>query len=131
MIRWRGFLLGAVTFLSTHGALAVGWSRWFDPSGVHRVWFLNSGRAVACTTITLSTVSAVVAATGTRTPRDRMAEGIAFATGAIAAMAAVLFAGEAGTIFPVVLAVGAIIALAAGVGGALAGGALRAGVSGR
>lgn len=32
MIRGRGFVLGAVTFLSTHGALAVGWSRWFDPS---------------------------------------------------------------------------------------------------
>jgi hypothetical protein len=46
-------------------------------------------------------------------------------------MAVVLFTGDPGTIFPIVLAIGAIIALASGVAGALAGGAFRATLSGR
>jgi hypothetical protein len=46
-------------------------------------------------------------------------------------MAVVLFSSGPGTIVPIVLAVGAVIALASGVAGALAGGVFRATLSGR
>lgn len=132
MIRWRGFVLGALTFLAAHAVLLAGWRSWFEPGGAHTAWFLNSGRGVAFTVVCLVAGSALAAGFGRdQTLRDRIATGGAFALGAVVAMAGVLFTGDAGTIFPIVLVVGAIIALASALAGALAGGAVRSALSGR
>jgi hypothetical protein len=131
MIRSRGFFLGALTFLAAHAVLLAGWRTWFEPGGAHAAWFLNSGRGVAFTIGCLLVGSAVAAAIGPPAPRDRVLTGTAFGAGALVAMAGVLFSGGAGTIFPIVLAVAAVIAVTSGVAGALAGGALRATLSRR
>ena len=132
MIRWRGFVPGALTFLAAHAVLLAGWQSWFEPGGAHHAWFLNSARGVLFTVVCLVAGSAVAAAVGCdKTRRERIATGGAFAFGAAVAMAGVLFSGDPGTIFPIVLVVGAAIALASGLAGALAGGAVRAAWSGR
>ena len=131
MIRWRGVIVGALTFLAAHAVLLAGWRSWFEPEGAHAPWFLNSGRGVAFTVVCLVVGSALAAASSRdRTVRERITTGIAFAVGAVIAMASVLFAGDAGTIFPIVLVVCAAIALASGVAGAVAGGAVRGARSG-
>jgi hypothetical protein len=132
MIRWRGVVFGALTFLGAHAVLLAGWRSWFEPGGVHAAWFLNSGRGVAFTALCLVAGSALAAAIGRdKTLRERIGTGLAFAAGAVIAMACVLFAGDAGTIFPIVLVFGALIALVSGLAGAVAGGAVRAALSGR
>ena len=132
MIRWRGFVLGAVTFVAAHVVMLAGWRSWFEPGGTHAAWFLNSGRSVAFTVVCLVLGSALAAASGRdRTLGQRLGTGAAFAGGAVVAMACVLFTGDPGTIFPVVLALGAVIALASALAGAVAGGAVRAALTGR
>jgi len=132
MIRWRGVVLGALTFLGAHAVLLAGWRSWFEPDGIHRAWFLNSTRGVAFTVVCLVAGSALAAIfSRDRTLRERITTGAAFAAGAVIAMACVLFVGDAGTIFPIVLVFGAIVALASGVAGAVAGGAMRGTISGR
>ena len=131
MIRWRALILGALTFLVAHAVLLAGWARWFEPGGAHAAWFLNSSRGVVFTVACLVLGSAAAAAIGRDRPRDCVVTGAAFATGAVIGMAVVLFSGDPGTIFPIVLAIGAVIALASGVAGALAGGVFRATLSGR
>ena len=126
MIRWRGVILGALTFLAAHGVLLAGWRSWFEPGGAHTAWFLNSGRGVAFTVVCLVAGSAMAALfSRDRTVGERAAAGASFAAGAVIAMAGVLFSGDAGTIFPIVLGAGAVVALASGLAGAMAGGALR------
>lgn len=132
MIRWRGVIPGALTFLVAHAVVLAGWRTWFDPAGAHTAWFLNSGRAVAFTAICLVAGAAVAGAFGhDKTFGDRLWTGLAFAIGAVVAMACVLFAGDGGTIVPIVLGTGAIVALASGLAGAVAGGAVRTALTGR
>lgn len=129
MIRWRAMVLGALTFLVAHAILLAGWTTWFEPGGAHAAWFLNSGRGVAFTIVCLIAGGALAGANGRAAAADRIVTGAAFAAGAVIAMAVVLFSGDAGTIFPIVLCIGAVIALVSGVAGALAGGALRQALS--
>ncbi len=132
MVRWRGVVLGAVTFTAAHVVLVAGWQSWFEPGGAHAAWFLNSGRGVAFTIACLILGSALVAVFARdRTFGERLATGAAFALGAFVAMACVLFTGSPGTIFPIVLVFGGIIALASALAGAVAGGAVRGALSGR
>ena len=132
MVRWRGVVVGALTFMGAHAVLLAGWRSWFEPGGAHALWFLNSGRGVAFTVACLVAGSALAAALSRdRTLREQITTGTAFAAGAVLAMASVLFAGDAGTIFPIVLVFCAVIALASGVAGAVAGGAVRGAISGQ
>jgi hypothetical protein len=131
MIRWRGVVLGALTFLGAHAVLVAAWSSWFEPGGAHTAWFLNSGRAVGFTIACLVAGSALAAALGPPDQRERLATGASFAGGSLAAMIAVLFAGGAGTIFPIVIVFAAAIALASGLAGAFAAGAFRTSPLGR
>ena len=129
MIRWRALVLGVLSFLVAHGVLLIGWRTWFEPGGAHTAWFLNSGRGVAFTVACLVAGGAIAGAIGRGAPSDRMITGAAFAAGAVIAMAIVLFSGGPGTIFPIVLGAGAVIALISGIAGALAGGAVRQAMS--
>lgn len=124
MTQWRRFVLGAVTFLLAHAAIVVG-TAWFDPSGRHAAWFLNSGRGVAFTVVCLAVASAATASFRPYTFRERVVAGMVFAAGAAIGMTAILLSGDPGTIFPIVLVVGWLIALASGVAGALVAGAVR------
>ena len=82
-------------------------------------WWLNSGRGVAITTTTLAVLAALVAARLVKWPvRSRDAAAMsALWVGANIGMAVMLFRAGPGTIFPIVLAMGAgISALAVGAG---------------
>lgn len=124
MTQWWRFVLGAVTFLLAHAAIVVGWTAWFDPSGRYAAWFLNSGRGVGFTVACLAGASAATASFRSYTLRERVAAGVVFAAGAAIAMTAILLSGDPGTIFPIVLVVGWLIALASSVSGAVVAGAI-------
>lgn len=82
-------------------------------------WWLNSGRGVAITGVTLAVLAAIVTARTLRWPfRARETAAIsALWTGANIGMAVMLFRAGPGTIFPIVLGIGAgISALAVGAG---------------
>lgn len=105
-------LFGAALFVAAHVALLATWRRWFDPAGAYPVWFLNSGRAVAVTTAWLLIVP-LIGALAVPPARDAVGRRmLSVALGAVAAMAGVLFVTGPGTIFPIVLAVGAVLVAA-------------------
>ena len=116
-----GFAIGAVAFLAAHALEAWHWSDWFK--GQYEPWFLNSGRAILFTLGLLWVASASTAALA-RSPRQ--ARGLAIGGGAFAAMAALLFNDPGpGTIFPGVLAAGAVVLLSSSLAGAWAGTAVK------
>jgi hypothetical protein len=120
MIRWKSTLLGAGTFAVAHLVEATWWLTWFR--GVYAPWFLNSGRAVAFTAGCQFLASAIVS---TRDPRETLVRGAYVAAGAAAAMVVVLAVVGLGTLFPIALAIGAIVLAATSVAGGLAGSGLR------
>jgi hypothetical protein len=106
---------GFITFVVAHLVEAAKWTEWFN--GQSRPWFLNSGRAVTFTAACLFVASA---ASGLRSDRP-LHHGVLVALGAVTAMIVVLFlGGRAGTIVPIVLALGGAILAAASMAGALA-----------
>jgi hypothetical protein len=122
MIRPKLLFLGAATFLATHAVEAAGWREWFY--GLYAPWFLNSSRAVALTAASLMVVGAIVAV-GIRDRRMWLVAGLNLAAGASAAMIIVLFAVGPGTLFPIAIAIGAIVLGISSVAGAVAGAAVR------
>lgn len=105
--------------LALFGGIAAAAIQPMTPTG----WWLNSGRGVAITCITLAVLAALVAArTRTWPLRSRgAAAAAALWAGANIGMALVLFGAGPGTIFPIVLAIGAGISAAAVAAGSLAG----------
>ncbi len=101
--------------LALLGGIAAAAVQPLTPTG----WWLNSGRGVAITAITLAVLAALVAARALKRPfRSREAAAVAALwAGANIGMAVMLFRAGPGTIFPIVLAMGAgISALAVGAG---------------
>ena len=101
--------------LALLGGIAAALVQPLTPTG----WWLNSGRGVAITTTTLAVLAALVAARLVKWPvRSRDAAAMsALWVGANIGMAVMLFRAGPGTIFPIVLAMGAgISALAVGAG---------------
>ena len=85
-------------------------------------WFLNSGRNVLLVGLTLAIGAALLTARKQGSDRDAVFYGI----GAVGAMIVTLFAIGAGSIFPIVIVVGAgLVVFAVGAGGAC-GAAVRA-----
>ena len=120
MIRWKSALLGAGLFVVAHFVEAAWWTTWFR--GVYAPWFLNSGRAVAFTAGCQFVASAIVSA---RDPRETLVRGAYVAAGAAVAMVVVLAVIGPGNLFPIALAIGAIVLAAASVAGGLAGAGLQ------
>jgi hypothetical protein len=120
MIRWKSALLGAGSFVVAHLAEAAWWTTWFR--GVYAPWFLNSGRAVAFTAGCQFVAAAVVSAAD---QREALVRGLYVAAGAVVAMVVVLAIVGPGTLFPIVLGIGAIVVAVASVAGGFAGSALR------
>ena len=100
--------------LALLGGIAAALVQPLTPTG----WWLNSGRGVVITALTLAVLAALVAAALKRPFRSREAAAVAALwAGANIGMAVMLFRAGPGTIFPIVLAMGAgISALAVGVG---------------
>lgn len=117
MFRVMAFAVGAAAFGVAHVVIVAAWRTVFAVAGDDAPWFLNSGRAVAFTAACLFFAALIFTAVA-RARRDRWLLAAAhLAAGAMVAMAAVLAMIGPGTIFPVALAVGALIAAAACVGG--------------
>lgn len=121
-----GVVFGAVVFLAAHVVLLALWRRWLDPGGAYQVWFLNTGRAVALTVAWLLAASFVGALYAPPRPGQAARRVLGVALGAMAAMAAVLFVTGPGTIFPIVLVIGAAIVAAAVAAGTYAAALARA-----
>ena len=121
MFRVTAFLTGAAAFAAAHAAEVAGWHRMFAPASANAAWFLNSGRAVSFTAACLFFASF----TCSLLSRFGRVSGVVLASnlagGAIAAMTAVLVAIGPGSLFPLALAIGAmIVAAASGAGVAMA-----------
>jgi hypothetical protein len=116
MIRWTSALVGGAAFLAAHLVQTLAWQTWFH--GEHDPWFLNSGRAVAFTAALLVVAGAVVSAADRR---ESIIRGANAAAGALAAMIVTLAIVGPGNLFPIVIAFGAVIAIASTAAGALAG----------
>jgi hypothetical protein len=119
VFRVTALLTGAAAFAAAHAVEVAGWHGVFAPGSANAAWFLNSGRAVAFTaaclffasfTCSLLTRSARLSKSA-RTTHVVLASNLA--CGAIAAMTAVLAAIGPGSIFPLALVIGALIAAAA------------------
>jgi len=113
---WKAVNLGAGTFMAAHLVRTLAWQTWFD--GSHDPWFLNSGRAMAFTVALLAVAGAMVSAANRR---ESIIRGANAAAGALAAMIAILAVIGPGNLFPIVIAFGAVIAVASTGAGALAG----------
>jgi hypothetical protein len=121
VIGWKDLIVGGAAFVVAHLIEVEAWP-WFDPAGASTPWFLNTDRATAFTAASLF-VAAVIASASTAYPFGvgPIAQGCSIALGAILAMTLVLVVKGPGTLFPIVLFVGAAIAVASCVGGALVG----------
>ena len=110
-LRWRGVVLGAAAFLAAHAMLVAKWATWFG--GQWQPWFLNdSGRAVALTAAALFAAALAASLLWALDRGDAIVHGVNVAAGATAAMIGVLVAVGPGTIFPIVIVGGLVIALA-------------------
>jgi hypothetical protein len=116
---WLPVGAGFFAFIAAHLVEAAAWRPWFR--GDHVPWFLNSGRAVLFTAAVLFVVGVVAGARGERP----LAQGSKVGAGGVAAMIVVFLTRDAGTIFPIVLAIGTSIVGAVSIAGAVAGGVLR------
>ena len=100
------------------GGITAALTQPFTPTG----WWLNSGRGVAITStvlVLLAAASGLLIRSGPLS-RGRAATAAALWTGANVGMAVVLFTAGPGTLFPIVLAIGAgISAAAVGAGSAI------------
>lgn len=124
MIRVKALVLGGAAFLVSHAVERAAWRSMFAPASAVEPWFLNSGRAVAFTAACLFIAALVGSAADARSHPGRASAGASAANAAVGAwlaMAAVLAAIGPGTIFPIALAVGALVAVVACTAGAFAG----------
>jgi hypothetical protein len=125
MTRSAGAVLGGVTFLVAHAIEVYEWRAWFAPATGAAAWFLNSGAAAGFTISCLLAAGAIAGAFRSADRRDALVRGASFSAGAVAAMTAVLFATGPGTIWPIVLLIGAAIVTASSMVGTLAGNGAR------
>lgn len=130
MIGWKDIIAGGLTFLVAHVIEVEAWP-WFDPAGTSTPWFLNAGRAVAFTAASLLLAGVIASAVTSPSRQGTIAHGCNIALGAIVAMTIVLFAKGPGTLFPIALALGAVIAVASSVCGAMVGRRLASARGGR
>ncbi len=111
-VRLRSLAVGGAAFAASHLVVVAKWGTWFD-GGAWAPWFLNDGgRAVLFTALCLFCTALAVSLLWGRGVLDSIVHGVNVATGAFAAMVAILVAFVGlGTIFPIVLAAGAMVAV--------------------
>jgi len=115
-LRWQWVLMGAVAFLAAHVLERMMWLQWFaDQSMV--AWFTNSGRAVLVT-VGFMFVAGFLSNLRTRDRQERMLGAANVAGGGILALVVALVMSGAGTIFPLVIIIGAVLIIAGTYAGA-------------
>ena len=110
MLRWKSFVLGAVAFLAAHIVQVSRWD-WFESPALHPAWFLNSGRAVGLTFCCLFLVSAAVSALADADHKAVFRSEANLFAGSLMLMLVVLIFVGPGSIFPIVIVVGAAVLL--------------------
>jgi hypothetical protein len=124
-MRWKTVVVGALAFVAAHFVVRAAWP-WLDSGRGESPWFLNAGRGVAITAGLLFLAAALRSGVAAADRRTAVQHGLDFALGAVAAMAIVLFTIGPGTLFPIVIVIGAVVIAAAALAGALAGWGCRA-----
>ena len=125
IMRWTSALLGALAFLAAHLLGRAVWP-WLDGGRCEPAWFLNAAGGVALTAALLFLAAALRTGAAAVDRRRALQRGIDVAIGAAGAMVAVLFAIGPGTLFPLAIAIGALVIAGSAVAGALAGWGCRA-----
>ena len=126
MFRLTAFLSGAAAFTAAHVVEVIAWHDVFAPVGDYPPWFLNAGRAVAFTAACLFCVSIAHTWVARSVRHTWMVATASLTVGAVVAMTVVLALSGPGTIFPLALGIGALIAAAACGSGGLIGARLSA-----
>ena len=126
MFRLTAFLSGAAAFTAAHVVEVIAWRDVFAPVGDYPPWFLNAGRAVAFTAACLFCVSIAHTWVARSVRHSWMVAAASLTIGAVVAMTVVLALSGPGTIFPLALGIGALIAAAACGSGGLIGARLSA-----
>jgi hypothetical protein len=109
-LRWRSVGAGAMAFLVAHAVMVAKWTTWFG-GGEHAPWFLNDGTRGVLFMMGCLFVATLIATMLWATGHDAIVHGVNVAMGAVAAMMIVLFGFVGpGTLFPIVIAGGAILA---------------------
>jgi uncharacterized membrane protein len=121
MMRVGSVIVGAASFVAAHLVEVAAWQSWFNRGSTVPAWFLNSGRAVAFTMACVAVASALASASPRGGRREAAVRAGLVGAGAIVAMALVLFAIGPGTLFPLVVLIGALVLAVATVAGAAAG----------
>jgi hypothetical protein len=121
VFRLTAFLSGAAAFTAAHVVEVIAWRDVFAPVGDYPPWFLNAGRAVAFTAACLFCVSIAHTWVARSVRHSWMVAAASLTVGAIVAMTVILALSGPGTIFPLALAIGALIAAAACGSGVLIG----------
>jgi hypothetical protein len=116
VVKWKGVLYGAATFLATHAVIVAKWERWFG--GTHQPWFLNDGGAVAFT-VTCVFVASASASAMRADPDDARVDGVNIAVGASVAMTVVVVVIGPGPLLPMVIALGGFVIGASCLAGSL------------
>lgn len=104
---------GAAAFGAAHAIQSVLWS---SLDGAHQPWFLNSGKAALLTGACFFAVSAALGASNGSARAG--VDGLLVAVGGVIASIVVLFwLVGAGTLFPIAVAIGALVLVASSVAG--------------
>jgi hypothetical protein len=125
VISWPRVIAGFVAFLGAHLFERATWAGPYDP------WFLNSARGAAITGAVVFGMALIVALRSGRDPMAIVPHGLSVAAGACGSMALVLFTIGPGTIFPIVLVIGAAFLTMATLAGTVVGWFARLGLSRR
>jgi hypothetical protein len=121
VFRLTAIAAGAAAFGFAHAIEAAAWRAVFAPAGDYVPWFLNSGRAVALTAACLCLVS-LAHALLVKSKRDQLPSVIGnLVVGAVGAMVAILAVNGPGTLFPIAIAIGGLIAAVSCASGAYLG----------
>jgi len=126
VFRLTAFLSGAAAFTAAHVVEVIAWHEVFAPGGDYPPWFLNAGRAVSFTAACLFCAATAYTWIVRPVRQSWLVAAGNLTAGAVAAMTVVLALSGPGTIFPLALAIGALIAAAACGGGGWIGARLSA-----
>ena len=113
-MRWLAAIAGVAAFTLAHVLTTQEWSAY---GGQYEPWFLNSGRSVLLTAVACAIAAGVV--TGVNDTPRFVESGFLTGGGAFVASLVILFwRVGAGTIFPIVIVVDAMVLLASSMVGA-------------
>ncbi len=91
-----------------HVGLALAWEGTFAHHGVKQAWFLNSGGAILVTAASLFVAAIVVGLLASSLQLHWLRSAVAMSVGVVVTMCVMLFVKGPGTIWPLVIFMGAV-----------------------